>query len=253
MQNDYDQIPAVRRSELWELRKSPMHYLYKVTHPEEPTPALLFGTAAHKYILEPDDFWNDYIVAPKVDRRTKAGKEAWAAFLEECGDKTPISEDDLKTIQEMDAAITANPIAAELLRTGQHEVPIEWTDAGTGEPCKCRPDVITTFDGEDWIVDYKTTNSCMDGAFEKACRIYGYKLQAGMYVEGAFNNTFKDYRFAFVAQEKNPPYATRVYMCDIGFVLEGMDIFHGLIRLYHTCKTSGEWPGYVTTDLVGDE
>ena len=33
--NQYDNIPAVRRSDLWELRKSPAHYLYKVTHPEE--------------------------------------------------------------------------------------------------------------------------------------------------------------------------------------------------------------------------
>lgn len=248
--NQYDNIPAVRRSDLWELRKSPAHYLYKVTHPEEPTAALLFGTAAHKYILEPDTFWDDYIEMPKIDRRTKAGKEEYQRILE--SGKTPISTDDLAVIRDMDAQIEAHPVAAALLKTGRHEVPIEWTDEKTGEKCKCRPDVITEFDGEDWIVDYKTTTSCMGGAFEKACNLYGYKLQAGMYSEGVFCSTFNDCRFAFVAQEKTPPYAVRVYTCDEGFRLEGQDMFHELIGILHECKESGEWPGYEDEVLYGE-
>ena len=153
----YDQIPAVRRSDLWEIRKSPAHYLYAVTHPKEPTPALLFGTAAHKYILEPDDFWNVFILAPDVDRRTKAGKETWALFLEEAEGKTAISESDLQTIKEMDMAIMNNPTAKALLKTGIHETPIEWKDSRTGEECKCRPDCITDYKERRYIVDYKTT------------------------------------------------------------------------------------------------
>ena len=248
--NQYDNIPAVRRSDLWEIRKSPAHYLYKVTHPEEPTAALLFGTAAHKYILEPDTFWDDYIEMPKIDRRTKAGKEEYQRILE--SGKTPISTDDLAVIRDMAAQIEAHPVAAALLKTGRHEVPIEWTDEKTGEKCKCRPDVITEFDGEDWIVDYKTTTSCMGGAFEKACNLYGYKLQAGMYSEGVFCSTFNDCRFAFVAQEKTPPYVVRVYTCDEGFRLEGQDMFHELIGILHKCKESGEWPGYEDEVLYGE-
>lgn len=246
----YDNIPAVRRSDLWEIRKSPAHYLYKVTNPEEPTAALLFGTAAHKYILEPDTFWDEYIFVPKIDRKTKAGKEEYQKIME--SGKTPISAEDLEIITKMDAQIKAHPFASALLKTGEHEVPVEWTDESTGEPCKCRPDVITTFDGEDWIVDYKTTTSCMDGAFEKSCRMYGYKLQAGMYSEGVFCTTFRDCKFAFVAQEKTPPYAVRVYVCDEGFRLEGQDLFHELIGIYHKCKESGEWPGYKDEVLYGE-
>lgn len=246
----YDNIPAVRRSDLWEIRKSPAHYLYKVTNPEEPTAALLFGTAAHKYILESDTFWDEYIFVPKIDRRTKAGKEEYQKIME--SGKTPISAEDFEIITKMDAQIKAHPFASALLKTGEHEVPIEWTDESTGEPCKCRPDVITTFDGEDWIVDYKTTTSCMDGAFEKSCRMYGYKLQAGMYSEGVFCTTFRDCKFAFVAQEKTPPYAVRVYVCDEGFRLEGQDLFHELMGIYHQCKESGEWPGYEDEVLYGE-
>lgn len=251
----YDTIPAVRRSELWEIRKSPLHYLYAVTHPSEQTPALAFGTAAHKYILETDDFWDEYILAPECDRRTKDGKATWAQFkaeLEASG-KSSVSVSDYNIIRDMNEAILQNPTAAALLKTGQHEVPIQWTDGETGEPCKCRPDCLTEYKGDKYIVDYKTTQSCEAGHFERSCRIYGYKLQAAMYTEGVFNQTFEPYKFAFVAQEKKPPYAVRVYFCDQGFVEEGMDIFRDLIEIYHNCKQSGEWTGYEDKELIGDE
>ena len=249
----YDEIPAVRRSDLWEIRKSPAHYKYAVKNPKEPTPALLFGTAAHKYILETNDFWNQYALAPQVDKRTKAGKEAWAAFLEESAGKSVIAQTDLETVISMDAAICAHKTAVALLKTGEHEIPIEWTDPETGEPCKCRPDCITRYMGQDYIVDYKTTTSCEDGAFERACYKYGYKLQAAMYAEGAFNSRLIPYRFAFVAQEKTPPYAVRVYFCDDGFIEEGMETFMDLMSIYHKCRVSGEWPGYEDEELFGDE
>lgn len=253
MMENYDTIPAVRRSDLWEIRKSPAHYLYKVTHQEEPTPALLFGIAAHKYILEPDDFWNQYVLAPQVDKRTKAGKEAWTEFLEELEGRSALLGPDLELLTYMDHAIQAHPTAAALLKTGRHEVPITWMDTETGELCKCRPDVLTEYNGKKYIVDYKTTTSCEDGAFERSCRSYGYKLQAGMYAEGVFHSELEDYGFAFVAQEKKEPYAVRVYFCDPGFVEEGRDLFHELIGILHRCKTTNTWPGYDDRGLYADE
>lgn len=250
----YDKIPAVRRSDLWELKKSPLHYLYAVTHEEPPTAALTFGTAAHKYVLEKDDFWNAYALAPEVDRRTKEGKATWLQFQQEISEagKEPLGIADYEVIQEMTAAVFANPTAAALL-TGDHEVSFQWTDADTGEPCKCRVDCLAEYRGEKYIVDYKTTQSCENGAFERACRNYGYKLQAAMYLEGVFNQTLEPRKFAFIAQEKKPPYAVRVYFCDQGFIDEGKDIFRDLIEIYHRCKESGEWPGYEDKELYGDE
>jgi len=252
---DYDKIPAVRRSDLWEMRKSPAHYLYAVTHETEPTAALLFGTAAHKFILEPGDFWSCYVLAPEVDRRTKDGKAEWYRFTQELTEtgKASVSSSDYATITEMRDAILANPTAAELIGSGQYEVPIQWTDGQTGELCKCRPDCLTEYKGQKYIVDYKTTKSCEANSFERSCRMYGYKLQAGMYTEGVFNQTFERYKFAFIAQEKDPPYAVRVYFCDDGFVDEGIAMFRDLIGLYHECKTSGVWPGYEDKEIYGDE
>lgn len=92
----YNEIPAVRRSALWEIRKSPMHYKYAVEHPEEPTEALRFGIAAHKFILEPETFFDEFVTVPKIDRRTKAGKEEWAELL--ASGKEFVTESDMDTI-----------------------------------------------------------------------------------------------------------------------------------------------------------
>lgn len=251
MSREYDQIPAVRRSALWEIRKSPLHYKYAVEHPEEPTEALRFGIAAHKYILEPETFWNDYIEVPKIDRRTKAGKEAYAELI--ASGKEPITEADMDAIRAMSEAIKANPTAAALIINGAHEVTFQWTEAETGEPCKCRVDCLTEYDGVPYIVDYKTTTSCEDGAFERACRAYGYKLQVAMYTDGVFASELEKRWFAFVAQEKKPPYAVRVYFCDDGFVEEGMETFRKFIGIYHKCRVNNYWPGYENREIYGDE
>ena len=256
--SNYDTAEGIRRSDLWLINKSPMHFKYAMEHEKERTKALIFGAAVHKYILEPDDFYKAYAIAPTADRRTKEGKNAWSEFQIFCdeNDLTGITEEDWENIKAMGAALKQNPIAMTLL-DGLHEQEYYWTDDLTGEPCKCKVDVLTTFDGAPYIVDYKTTDSCEDGAFERSCRKYGYQFQAGMYCEGLFQNTLEEHGFAFVAQEKTEPYASRVYICDMEWIKRGYDKFRELIGLYHECKQSGLWPGYegfewVPTELVED-
>lgn len=258
-QEEYRKHTGISRSELSVLNKSPLHFKYAQEHPEESTPALEFGAASHKYILEEETFFNEYAEAPVVDRRTKEGKETWAKFVEENGDKKVIPGADLEQIKEMKEAIMQNEIAKKLLTdpSARFEESFFWKDEVTGEMCKVRPDCLTEYNGRKMIVDYKTTDSCEDGHFERSCRKYGYKLQAGMYREGVFQNLYDDYGFAFIAQEKKAPYAVRVYICTEEFIQQGYDQFRELIGLYHWCKENDNWFGYEgpegeTTDLVGE-
>lgn len=244
---EYRKRKGVSRSELFKIKKTPLHFKYAKEHPTEPTPSLIFGAAAHKFILEPETFYDEYAVAPIVDKRTKEGKALYEEFCKESEGKTVISFSDFETIVQMSNAIDENPTARAFL-TGECEQSFFWTDAETGEPVKCRPDCLTEFDGKKYIVDYKTTDSCEDGHFERSCRKYGYKLQAGMYREGMFQNTFEDYGFVFVAQEKAAPFATRVYICSPEFIDEGYDEYRELIGIYHYCKKTGNWYGYEGID-----
>lgn len=246
---EYRQDPGISRSDLFEMRKSPLHFQYQMTHPKEDTPALLFGRALHKMILEPGDFESEFAVCPTVNRRTKAGQEQYAAFMAENEGKDIVSQDDYEIMCEMAEVINKHQLAKKLL-TGEHEQSFFWTDPDTGERCKCRPDCMTEYEGQLYLVDYKTTDSCAGMDFERSVRKYGYDFQSGMYTEGVFANTFQRYGFKFVAQEKKPPYAVRVYDCSEEFIQQGYDKFREYIGMLHECRVSGNWYGYEGPDRI---
>lgn len=251
---EYEKLPGIRRSDLWKLNKSPLHFHYAMEHKEEEekSKALIFGSAVHKYILEREDFAKEYAVLPKIDRRTKQGKADYEQFLEEHEGLEIIDSEDFEKIEGMANAIESYPEAIMWL-TGKHEEVFQWTDEETGEKCKIKADVITSWDGHPYIVDYKTTDSCEDGKFERSCTTYGYYFQAGMYVEGVAANTLEDYGFVFVAQEKTEPYAVRIYYATDSFIDYGKVKFHELLRKYHEEKEKGTWAGYEPVELYGYE
>lgn len=247
MTNDeYRAAEGYSRSELNILRsQTPLHF---INAQKASTPALEFGKACHKYILEKEDFFNEVAVLPVVDRRTKEGKETYSRFMEESEGKTIITSDQYRQILKMSEAIDRTPYARTLL-TGEVEQSFFWKDS-TGIKLKVRPDCITEFEGKKYLVDYKTTESCADGHFERSVRKYGYKFQAGMYREGYFQNTFEDVGFIFVAQEKTEPYAARVYFCSDGFLNEGYEQFRETVDLLNYCITNDKWFGYEGADGV---
>lgn len=249
-------MDGIRRSDLAWMRRTPAHFRYHMDNKEteEQTAALLFGSAAHKYVLERETFENEYAVVPNVDRRTKAGKEAIEAFKAEHSRQSWISEEDMQTITGMREALFDNEEVRNIL-TGQKrvEVPFTWIDAETGEVCKCKADIIAEIDGVPYVIDYKTTLSCEDGAFERSARKFGYDFQAGFYLEGINLCTLEEHGFAFIAQEKQAPYLCRLYICDDGFINAGKRKYHDLLRKYHACKVTNEWKGYDTEYLYAEE
>lgn len=256
-EKEYRANPAISRSELWRIRESPEKFKWYQEHPEPATPALIFGTAVHKLLLEPDTFNQEFAVAPDFDRRTKDGREAYNAFLSDSFGKTVISLADYEKAQEMVKKALESPFAKKLL-DGEREKAFFWTDELTGEKCKCRVDCITYVKGQPIIVDYKTTTDARiyireagifrDGPFVKEAVKYGYFFQASMYCEGIEKASGKKPAFVFIAQEKNPPYSVNIMQVNLNdprTKIYGYDIFRELIGIYHECKTTGNWFGYL--------
>ena len=275
----YDSMPGLRRSLLWEMNKSPMHFKYASEHPEEDSDALRFGIAAHMAILEPERFAEVYQVAPNVDRRTKAGKALYEDFRSRLEDwQEVITWEEADRIVAMKEAFLADPLVHEAICgcipiekvldgdtpvgwPGMYDILSEktteqiytWTDPETGEAMKMKADIVLRhYNGTNktFIFDYKTAASCADGAFERSAKSYGYKFQAGFYTEGYFQNTFKEAGFVFIAQEKTAPYACRVYICEPGYIEQGRKIYRQLLDQYHYCKEHNTWPGYGMTRLL---
>jgi len=245
---EYNQAEGIRRSDLWKMNDSPEKFRYFLENPIEQTPAMAFGSACHKYILEGEDFWNEYAVAPNVDRRTKDGKAAWEAFMAENAGKTPIGQDKIDIMEEMKQALMACPLAKKLM-FGEHqtEVPLMWTDPETGEKCKAKLDILINKEFEYTIVDYKTTAHAETEQFNRSIFSFGYYFQAGFYSEGLEHiiDMAKPVRFVFVAQEKDAPYAVNVIEVSEDVMKVGVAKFHELLEKYHECKMVDIWSGYV--------
>ena len=247
-EKEYRSHPAISRSELWRMHDSPEKFKWFKDHPEPATPALLFGQVAHKMLLEPEDFDSEFVVAPNVDRRTKAGKAQWEEFQAEAADKTVVSQDFYQTAAEMREAVMRVPSAANLLSgNGENERPFFWVDELTGVECKCRTDrIIFNEDGGVTIVDYKTSANAETGAFNSSIFKYGYNLQAAMYSEGVMKALCLTERpdFVFIVQEKKPPYSVNVVEVSEDVMTYGLDVFRELIGTYKECMDVDFWPGY---------
>ncbi len=249
-ENEYRRQEGISRTELWRLRESPEKFKWYQEHPEPATPALIFGAAVHKLLLEPEKFADEFALIPQYDRRTKEGKAAYNEWLSKSEGKLAISmEDAAKAAQMVEKALEA-PFVKKLL-DGEHEKPFYWVDDLTGEPCKIRLDCLKKyhvgFEQEDRliIVDYKTTADASTDGFMRHALNFGYDLQAGMYCEGVEKVTGQKPLFVFIAQEKTPPYAVNILQADDLMVKRGYDVFRELIGIYHECKTTGNWYGYL--------
>lgn len=105
--------------------------------------ALDMGTALHCLLLEPDEFDKRFIVAPQFNRRTTAGKEDEAAFLNDVAGMgmTVMDAEQGRKLQLMRDSAMAHPAARWLLEAeGFCEASHYWTDPETGELCRIRPD-----------------------------------------------------------------------------------------------------------------
>ncbi len=224
--------------------KSEMHAKFERDNPQEPTPDMIAGRAFHTLVLEPQLFQEEFIVAPRVDKRTKDGKEKWAAFETTAGERTVISSDDYAQMRAWQEAIMAHPMASAQIVGGTAEVSMVWSDKETGLLCKGRADYWHEKHG--LIIDLKTASNASPSAFAAASASYWYHLQAAYYVDGMSQLTGEAVGLVFVVVEKDPPYGVAVYQPSDGFEEAGRAAYRSALDRWAEAGRLGHWPGYST-------
>jgi len=241
----------VNKSQLDEMARSPAHYKAKFIDKliETPrTPALILGSAYHKLQTETDLFFEEYCIAPKINRRTKAGKEEFAEFEKSNKGKEVLTEDQYSQIENMVNAVNSHPSASKLMKLkGRAETTRLWKDYETALDCKCRPDWLCSDDG--LIVDLKTTEDASPEGFARSIHKFRYHVQAAFYLRGCDECS----NFIFVAVEKSPPYAVVCYQASSDMIAAGDRIATRDLDQLAKCLKSNRWPSYAdtiqTTDL----
>lgn len=242
---DYHASSAISKSGLMTFKRSPLHYydayLSDDRIQKEQTPQMLLGSIVHTMILEGGEVNNRYVAAPKIDKRTNAGKEAWLIFSEENKDKQVVDAQLWSDAMYMSEKIFKNPKAMELIEGGVNESSIFYNDSDTGLMCKSRPDVL--FEGH--VVDLKTTADASPEAFSKSIYTYGYHVQCAMMQEAIHSQLGVMVKnFFFVCVETKSPFYTAIYILDDEAMHKGREEAKNLLEKYKKCRQNNEWNGY---------
>ena len=236
----YHRHSSLSSSNLKDLLKSPWSYWHNKQNPRESTPAMQFGSLVHTLILEPNNFSNEYMVADKPERRSKAGKAKYAELLEEAGKRIWVSTEDFLKAQDMIFPVSQNLIVKSLLSGGKAESSVFWQDAETGVQCKAKADFLNIERG--YIVDVKTTVSlASEKPFLWTVSKYAYDLSASFYKKGFELATGKELDFYFVVIEKEPPFNFATYKISDELLRRGEAQYKQALNVYADALDRGKF------------
>ena len=232
----YKEIDAINASTLkWFVNDSNERYQQHldqekaVDHSKRGDP-LRFGSIAHESLLEPDLFKTRTILPEDLNLRTKQGRAdlAECVALNEMGfmfyDEYQTITGMMKALHSgdlMDVTEIVNSIDKGVLKTEQTFV----SDDGSR---KGRFDAV----GKGMIIDYKTCNSCRPDLFIKQAINLHYDLQVAWYAD-----LYPEFHmFAFIAQEKEPPYLCSCIRFDHAsrFIAKGRDKYEKALERYYS-------------------
>ena len=254
----YHASPSVSVSKMKVFRHSPALYhgrfITKRIPPPEPTPALLFGSAAGALILEGRAAFDEryYVVPEGVGRVRKEDKELRAVMAANNPGKEPLKYEDAMAIERMNKNVHAHHLAGPLLAACKPE--ITWrikgdtfhvqvrTDGWSDEGCELTQ-------GVPFICDLKTIPSLPDDepdTIPRQIADFWYHGQAYVYREIVsevmkYPPTFRPpFYFGFV--EKEEPFAVEVVeLDDVSLELANRQVAETITRL-KTCYQENHWP-----------
>lgn len=169
---------------------------------------------------------------------------------------TPIKPSTHTRIKGMKAALAEHPDARGLLEApGKHEPSVFWTDRESGVMCRTMLDTLpdVTPSGLLILADYKTTVDASPDALRRRMADHGAHRQAAWCLDAVEALGLVEpgrARFAFISQEKEPPYLVTVWFPD-AMALSLADWRNRQARAaYARCMRTGVWPGYTTAPVA---
>jgi hypothetical protein len=240
---DYYDVPRLSHSQLKEIRHSPGHFRWKMDTSEAASPAMNLGSLVHAMVLEPHIVERRWVVVPKIDRRTKAGRELYESYVSDNSSKYIVMEHEFEVASAMRDAVMSHPHAGGLVENviahGSAEKEFYWTDS-RGIERKAKVDgLVMNDEGCDFVLDLKTTADASPHAFKRSIAKYCYGTQMAYYCEAAkpIHN-----RAMIIAVANTPPFGVGLYRFDSVAIARSQQVVDRWLDLYKECMDSDEWP-----------
>lgn len=215
-----------------------------LNHKVKTTAAMERGTAVHEALLEPNNFWQNYHIMPKIDLRTKEGKEEKKKQLELAKNKILLKNEDYLIIDNLVKNLRRNELAkkycAGIVEQSHYFV-------YKNLKCRCRPDCFDPVEG--WISDIKTINEISARSIPNEIRNRHYDLQAVAYSTW-LNIPVENFRFIFA--ETSSPYAIEVVALSEQEIQRGKYRFEKAFQSWKNYRETGLIEGVSATEFAPD-
>jgi hypothetical protein len=257
----YLDLPGyLHSSELKLLQQSVNHWLSKSDYPE--TKALLLGSLGHTMVLEMDKLTERYLVMPKVDARTKNGKEQKLLAQEQANSegKTLISQEDFTQALGWRENILKNPVTSNVFQKSKGENEVSgFFKHPDFDNIKGAFRVDKLLYEQRIAIDLKIMLSAHPFAFMSAVKKFQYDIQAAWYIDGLKAITGDDFDFIFVVCEKSNPHNVQAYRLSEKTLENARDNIRTIIKRYNTYKSAdknqqnrlvGYYDGIQTLDII---
>jgi len=248
----YHNSPGISASGLKQIDKEcPETYKHaKDAGPQEKTEALIVGNAIHKFILENDDFEDEFLFAP-VDKKTD---RKWKIFANEHKEDPQIilrAKDgemlngiltSLRRPKDTSGTNTYDGIVINKNTTREKAIYV--VDHERNIIIKVKVDI--NMDG--MFLDLKSTKNAKPDIFMKDAANLGYGIQAAFYINTARMAGEKANMFGFIAVEKEAPYMHSVIILEDNDIQLEMSKVNRLLDVYAWCLNNDNWYGYNGVD-----
>jgi len=219
------------------LLKAPALFQWERTHSVHKA-AFDFGSAAHALVLGRG--MENIYVAPFDDWKTKAAQTEQR--IARADGLSPILPKDWAVVCDMADMLSSHTLAMKLLSDGRPEVSAFAEDEETGVMRRGRFDWL----GPTILSDYKTTVCANPDVWRNDAARHGCHMQDAWYLDLARDLGHPAQAFAFIVQEKTPPYLVSVVELDEAAVQLGRERNRLALERFRDCTESGVWPGYIS-------
>src|SRR5574343_947534 len=234
----YHSAPGLSRSSLDDLSKGLKYFQWKLGQPTELTEALIFGSAFHTMLLDPEKFDSTFYLNDTQPRSPKLDKDG----------RQPLGKINHENLKGMTTELKKDPLFEKMI-DGIREMSFFCVDPETNVLLKCKPDCILR---NGVIVDLKTTKSVDSEDFSKSMLNYKYHAQAAMILDGVklaleqSGQTLPEGysipdAFLFAACEKDEPWDYEFFQCGPQSLVVGESWYKEQLKTYVAAATENKW------------
>lgn len=220
---------------------TPAHYRWLIDHRNEPTPAMIFGSAVHALTLDTAEL-------AVFDGRSWDSKAGERFLLEHDpdGDQAPILARDVPAAKAMAYSLRSHPIVAKALCNGTPEQAMFAQDEQTGAWLRGKLDYLQHTVGDRLVVtDIKTTTSAHEWEFARSAAKISYHVSDAHYARIIkILGLARHVTMIYATVEGTPPYLVNVHQISNDDLRRAEELDRLAINTYARCLAAGAWPGY---------